>query len=56
MSSRISQRLQAWILALISLVLFVWYANHQLLYSLRFGYQVLTYFFPGLIPVLRGGA
>jgi len=49
----ISERVEAFLVLLLSLVAFLWYAKPQLIYSLYFFYQISRYFFPGAIPDLR---
>jgi len=44
---------EAFLVLLLSLVAFLWYAKPQLIYSLYFFYQISRYFFPGAIPDLR---
>ena len=48
----ISERVEAFLVLLLSLAAFVWYAKPQLIYSLYFFYQLGRYFFPGAIPDL----
>lgn len=50
MSSPTVDRWSFRLLLLASFVLLVWYANNQLLYTLRFGYQLLRFLAPGLVP------
>ena len=54
MSLRAQRHLEHWVVLAASLVLVVWYANPQLIYSLRFAYEVARFLFPGLIPNFRG--
>jgi len=49
----ISERVEAFLVLLLSLAAFLWYAKPQLIYSLYFFYQLARYFLPGVIPDLR---
>jgi hypothetical protein len=55
MSSKIKfwRNLQAWLVTLVSLILFLWYANPQFLFSMIFPYQIMKWFFPGIVEMLR---
>lgn len=44
---------QAWLVTLMSLLLFLWYANPQLVYTLIFPYELLEFVFPNIAEMLR---
>lgn len=54
MSLRANHLLEHWVVLAASLVMVVWYANPQIVYTLRFAYELARFLFPGLIPNLRG--
>jgi hypothetical protein len=47
------RNIQAWLVVLVSLLLLIWYANPQLLFSLIFPYQIVEWFFPDVGEMLR---
>jgi hypothetical protein len=47
------RNIQAWLVVLVSLLLFIWYTNPQLLFSLIFPYQIVERFFPDVVEMLR---
>lgn len=47
------QALGAWLLTAGMVLMGIWYAHNQLLYSLYFFYQVASYFYPGLFPPVK---
>lgn len=51
--TKLWRNLQSWLVILVCLLLFLWYARPQLLYSLIFPFQVMEWFFPGIAEMLR---
>jgi hypothetical protein len=52
MSSKSSNslRAQAWVVLICMVLVTLWYASSQLLYSLYFAYQLARLLFPGIMP------
>ena len=48
-----TRNLLAWLYVAVSVLLFLWYANPQILYSLVFPFELLEWLFPGIASTLR---